>query len=354
VTPEKLKPGATFREIYSQADSCKRTLELADARSQLFDRLLPIDQYTDIILTGCGSSYNLARCASFAWSRILHRPVRAIASSELMGFPDVYLTDGAQPLVVAISRTGGTTEVQLAVQRLTREYDARALAVTGQAHSPVGAVCLAELAFAECHEESIVMTQAFTCMLTGLYLIADTVAGSRHKTEISQIPCLIAESIHKREELLRRSAEDERVNHFFFLGSGVMKGLADECALKMTEMALSQASSHRSLEFRHGPKAALDQNSSVILFPVAAERPYVETLLEEIQTTGAQILLVSDSIDGLSADFCSIVSGSGLSEFLRPALYAHIGQLLACWRATSRGLDPHSPRYLARTVLLDV
>src|SRR5262249_5397130 len=300
------------------------------------------------------SSYNLAKCASFAWSRIFGRPVRAIASSELMGFPEVYLTGDARPLVVAISRTGGTTEVQLAVQRLSREYDARALAITGQPDSPLGAVCQAELAFTECHEESIVMTRAFTCMLTGLYLVADGAAGSRHKAEISRIPGLIAESIESTGQLLRRTAEDERVNQFFFLGSGVMKGLADECTLKMTEMALSQASGHRSLEFRHGPKAALDEESQVILFPVTAERPYVETLLDEIQATRARILLVFDCVDGLSADFCPIVIGSELSEFLRPALYAHIGQLLACWRATLKGLDPHSPRYLARTVLLDV
>jgi len=271
-----------------------------------------------------------------------------------MGFPDVYLSHDARPLVVAISRTGGTTEVQLAVQRLTREYDARALAITGQPDSPVGAVCQAELAFTECHEESIVMTQAFTCILTGLYLVADGAAGLHHKTEISRIPGLIAESIQRSEELLRRAAEDQGVNQFFFLGSGVMKGLADECALKMTEMALSQASAHRSLEFRHGPKAALDENSRVILFPVAAERPYVDTLVDEIQATGARILLVTDCVDGRSADFSPIVIGNDLSEFLRPALYAHIGQLLACWRATSKGLDPRSPRYLDRTVLLDV
>src|SRR5262245_11988420 len=240
VTSEKSIPYATFREIYSQASSCENTLELAGPRSRLFDQLLPIDQYTDIILTGCGSSYNLAKCASFAWSRIFGRPVRAIASSELMGFPEVYLTGDARPLVVAISRTGGTTEVQLAVQRLSREYDARALAITGQPDSPLGAVCQAELAFTECHEESIVMTRAFTCMLTGLYLVADGAAESRHKAEISRIPGLIAESIESTGQLLRRTAEDERVNQFFFLGSGVMKGLADECTLKMTEMALSQ------------------------------------------------------------------------------------------------------------------
>src|SRR5260370_11643806 len=105
------KSDVTFREIYNQPRACEDTLARAEARLSLFAHLMPLDQYTDIIFTGCGSSYNLAKCASFAWSAIMHRPVRAVAASELMGFPDVYLAAGARPLLIAISSTGGTTEV---------------------------------------------------------------------------------------------------------------------------------------------------------------------------------------------------------------------------------------------------
>jgi glucosamine--fructose-6-phosphate aminotransferase (isomerizing) len=271
-----------------------------------------------------------------------------------MGFPETYLTAGARPLVLAISRTGGTTEVQLAVERMRSEYTARALAITGQPDSAVGAVCDAEIAFTECHEESIVMTQAFTCMLTGLCLLADGAAAWGYRSKVSLIPHLISASIGRNEETLRRIAEDRQTREFFYLGSGVMKGLSDECSLKMTEMALSPTMAHRSLEFRHGPKAALDEQSQVTIFPVAAERPHLETLLGEIRATQAQTLIVSSEGSPDSSGFKNLQLGAELPEFLRPALYAHIGQMLACWRSLSRGLNPHSPRHLARTVLLDV
>jgi glucosamine--fructose-6-phosphate aminotransferase (isomerizing) len=354
VSLEKCESAATLSEIHNQAKSCLVAVQRAEARFEIFDRLLPLEQYTDIILTGCGSSYNLAKCASLAWTGILRRPIRAVASSELMFYPELYLERHARPLVVAISRTGGTTEVQLAVERTRSAYGARALAVTVQPDSAVGTVCDAELAFTECYEESIVMTQAFTCMLTGLYLVADGAAGWRHKNEISLIPGLIAASLETSEEVVRRIAEDQGITDFFFLGSGAMKGLADECALKLTEMALSRALGHRSLEFRHGPKAALDERSQVIVFPVAAEHPYLETLLAELYATGAKTLVVSAASNKSTKNSCAIVLGQDLPELFRPALYAHVGQLLAFWRAISRGIDPHSPRHLDRTVLLDL
>jgi glucosamine--fructose-6-phosphate aminotransferase (isomerizing) len=266
--------------------------------------------------------------------------------------PEMLLESGARPLVIAISRTGGTTEVRLAVERL-RKYGASALAITGEPESPVGAVCDVEIAFGECHEQSVVMTQAFTCMLTGLYCLADGIAGWPSQSEIHGIPDLIAASLESSEDLLRPIAEQERTANFFFLGSGVMKGLADECALKMTEMALSSADAHQSLEFRHGPKAMLDPQSQIVIFPTAAERPYMDTLFSEIQATDANTLLVGEDRCPGCRNFSNIDMGAGLDEAFRPAVYAHVGHLLAFWRAMSKGLSPRSPRHLDRTVLLD-
>src|SRR5262249_49242213 len=155
-----------------------------------------------------------------------------------------------------------------------------------------------------------------------------------------------------------------------FLGSGPMKGLADECALKMTEMALSVASSFLTLEFRHGPKAALDSSTQVVLFPVESERPYLGRVREEIVETGAGLLVVSaqprgrmdqaeppsvmpPQIRDLGPQGVDIRFGNSISEILRPALYAHIGQLMGYWRAIAGKLNPDSPPYLKRTVLLE-
>jgi glucosamine--fructose-6-phosphate aminotransferase (isomerizing) len=347
------RPDATYYEIHSQAASCAETLARSEERLRAVTHLLPLEQYSDIILTGCGSSYNLAKCALYAWAGVLPVRPRAVPSSELIFYPESYVS-GPNPLVVAISRTGRTTEVRLAVERLRSGHGARALAITGMKQSPVGNVCDAELAFTECHEDSVVMTQAFTCMLTGLYLLADGDAGNRHRHDLSQIPRLIAAALQHTESVVRPLAEQEWTDEFFFLGSGVMKGLADECALKFTEMALSPALSHRSLEFRHGPKAALNEHSQVVVFPISAEGPHLARLLADINATEARTLLVGEGVAGADARSESLLMGQGLPEIFRPALYAHAGQLLGYWRAISRGLNPDSPPYLSRTVLLDV
>jgi glucosamine--fructose-6-phosphate aminotransferase (isomerizing) len=356
---EEEQSPVTLSEIYNQPRSSKATVERALDRLRLFSQFFPLDQYSDIIITGCGSSHNLAACASFAWSEMLNRPVAAVPSSELLHFPDHYLGLAARPLVIAISRSGGTTEVRLAVERLKRDYRARALAITGEQNGSVARVCDAELAFDECYERSVVMTQAFTSMLVGLYLLADGASGSRRYGEIAQLPELINRSLRSSEEVFRALAERYATGRFFFLGSGPMKGLADECALKLTEMALDTALSHRTLEFRHGPKATLVETDQVIIFPVRAERQHAQTLLAEIGATGAATLVVSSDDDApVSTKEARterfLLPGDAVADMFLPALYAHTGQLLAYWRAAGRDLNPDAPPHLARTVLLDV
>lgn len=334
----------TLSEIYHQAASCQRTVELACQRCSILEQFLPFDTYTDIVITGCGSSHHLAICASFAWSDVLERPVAAIASSELAHFPEHYLARDAKPLVIAISRSGDTTEVKLAVERLRREYCARSLAITTEGNE-VANVCDAGIVFDECLEQSVVMTQAFTCILVGLYLLVDGATGGERTRGISEIPRLIDEALRSTETVIRPLAEDHNISRFFFLGSGAMKGLADECALKLTEMALDTAFSYRTLEFRHGPKATLNSTDQVVVFPVDAERPHLDTLIGEIDATGARVLVIDAPLFA--------IRNSQIESF-RPALYAHIGQLLAYWRAAARDLNPDAPRHLKRTVLLDV
>jgi glucosamine--fructose-6-phosphate aminotransferase (isomerizing) len=349
----------TLSEIYHQAASCQRTVELAQERRRIFETFLPLENYTDIIITGCGSSHHLALCASFAWSEMLERPVAAVASSELAHFPEHYLARDAKPLVIAISRSGDTTEVKLAVEQLRRDYGARSLAITTEGNE-VANVCDAGIVFDECLERSVVMTQAFTCILVGLYLLADGATGERRAGEIGQLPRLINDAVQSTEREIRPLAEDQNIRRFFFLGSGPMKGLADECALKLTEMALDTAFSYRTLEFRHGPKATLNSTDQVIIFPVEAERPHLDTLVAEITATGARVLVafaqpleLADSRAAVLINPQSAIRNPQ-SEVFRPALCAHVGQLLAYWRAAARDLNPDAPRHLARTVLLNV
>ncbi|HYM00728.1 MAG TPA: hypothetical protein VEZ90_17365, partial [Blastocatellia bacterium] len=80
----------------------------------------------------------------------------------------------------------------------------------------------------------------------------------------------------------------------------------------------------------------------------------LDTLLCEIHETGARTLVVRDAFGWTEPGLDYLQTGGELSNTFRPAVYVHIGQLLACRRAIWKGLSANSPRHLSRTVLLDV
>lgn len=48
----------TLSEIYHQVASCQRTVELAQERSRIFETFLPLENDTDIIITGVVECFN--------------------------------------------------------------------------------------------------------------------------------------------------------------------------------------------------------------------------------------------------------------------------------------------------------
>jgi len=346
------EPGQfTFSEIYAQAHTASQTLARSCERSRMLASLGPLSQFDQILFTGCGSSYNLGRCAVWAWSSLLNKRVCALPAAELAHFPENYLSGQGKPLLFAISRTGGTAETVLAVETLHERFNAATVALTTEADRELPQVCHLSIDFSECKEQSLVMTQAFTCMLYSLYLLADSFSGAAWASQLANIPSAIGESLMRNEPVVRALGEDLSLSRFIFLGSGPFRGLAMEAALKMTEMAYETAQTYYTLEFRHGPKAALGPESIVIIYPVEAERRYLKVLIDEIAQTGARSLVIADR--PVDVDCEQLNFNSGLGDLFLPALFAHIGQQLAFWRACARGVDPDAPRYLVHTVKLD-
>jgi glucosamine--fructose-6-phosphate aminotransferase (isomerizing) len=340
----------TRQEIYAQAKAVRNTLELAPERSQQLARCFPLTQYTEVIFTGCGSSYHLAQGAAFAWARSTGARCHAHPSSELAHFPSSYLKDDSHPLVFALSRSGGTDETVLAIETLRSRYQATTIALTGETESEVGRLTDVHLVFHECREHSVVTTQAFTCIWLGLLLIADSCSGSRLIDSITSLPEVVETSLMGSELAVRPLAEDETADSFIFLGSGPFFPLVAEAALKMAEMALTHSVFYHTLEFRHGPKVVLSPRSRVVVFPAEVERPYIGTLLAEIEETGARALIVSDQPVATRSEQLNL--RSGFPELVQPVLFAHVVQQLAFWRALMRGFDPDTPPHLVRTVKL--
>jgi glutamine---fructose-6-phosphate transaminase (isomerizing) len=153
---------------------------------------------------------------------------------------------------------------------------------------------------------------------------------------------------------IRALGTTRRFVDFVFLGQGVHYWLAQEAALKMTEMSSSYAQAYHTLEFRHGPKsiASADTLITFLFSDAAAEEESL--LVAELKKLGAAIFVVANRATPVMRRDADLLIELGLDEpeYARLALAAIPAQLLGLAVGLRKGLNPDVPKNLTRAVAL--
>ncbi len=258
-----------------------------------------------IALIGCGSSWHAAKSLAALRESSGAGETDAFAASE-------GVLDRPYDQVVAISRSGRTTEIRRALGRVREGTETAA--IVGDPASPVAAACdvVFDLGFAD--DRSVVQTRFVTSVVCfgraalglatdGLFAAAEAAIAEPHPVEL------------------------EGVDRAVVLGHGWGVGLADAAALALRETAQMWAEAYPAMEYRHGPIATAGPGALVWLL----DEPPMK-LVDEIRGTGA--VVVVPKLDPLA-------------EVVRI-------QRLAVALAEHRGLDPDRPPNLERAVVLDL
>ncbi len=258
-----------------------------------------------VAIIGCGTSFFMAQCFADVRERSGHGETDAFPASE---FPSRRSYDA----LVALTRSGTTTEVLRLLGSLRSGTGPRTVAITADPDTPVVGLTDHQVVLDFADEKSIVQTRFATTSLAlwrawlGEDLTAVVGQGRSALTD-------------------RLSPRTLEAAQFTFLGSGMSVGIANEAALKLREASQSWTESYPAMEFRHGPISVVGRTSTVWMFGAAPPG-----LLNDLQVTGAQV--ESSGLDPMA-------------DLIR-------AQRLAVALAEAKGLNPDEPRHLARSVLL--
>lgn len=249
----------TADEIASQPDCWVRAQE--QVRSGVSG--LP-EPHERVLALGCGTSYYVA--AAYAWLREQrgHAPTDAVVASELPPILREY------DRVVAISRSGTTTEVHEALLRLRDR--APITAVLGTLGTPIAALAtdVVDLSYAD--ERSIVQTRFPTTLLT--LLRAQLGDGEQAQAEL----------VDGGRQATNAEVSEAAPRQLIVLASGWAAALAQEAALKCRESAGMWAEAYATGEYRHGPISVAGPGTLVwAMTPLSA----VEAAA--IEATGARV-----------------------------------------------------------------
>jgi fructoselysine-6-P-deglycase FrlB-like protein len=303
VNSTDLLPGAGAHlaaELATQPDDWLTARDLAREHAGLLPQ--PGER---VAILGCGSSLYVGHAVA------AKREAAGLGETDAWPAGDT-VPDRPYDRIVAITRSGTTTEVLDALDRLAGR--APVTVITADPTSPVadrGEVISLEYA----DEKSVVQSRTMTSGVAMFrWHLGEDLSGAVEEA---------------REVLaLDESWFDElrRIDQFSFVGAGWTYGLAEEAALKLKESTQAWTESWHQSEYRHGPISIAEPGRAVWAFG-----PLIPNFERDVKATGATLL--HSDLDPLA-------------ELLKV-------HRLCLLRATDRGLDADRPRNLTRSIILD-
>lgn len=311
-----------------------------------------------VVFTGAGTSAFAGEVLAPVLARRLGRRVDAVATTDVVANPGECFAENVATLLVSFARSGDSPE-SLAATRLADHHLAEVhhLLIT----------CNAEDALAQEHrsrpdsrllltppaanDQGFAMTSSFTCMTMLALLAFGDYDGAGDP--LAQRLADAADDVLATHSGNARALAATRPSRLVYLGSGALKGLAHESALKVLELTGGRVIgvSESSLGFRHGPKAILNDTTVAVVF--ASNDPYTRRYdldiayeLGRALPTGHAILITADG-DG-SQDDASVVTWrlpglTGLDDAAAALPAVLCAQLIALNLSLANGRTPDNP-----------
>jgi glutamine---fructose-6-phosphate transaminase (isomerizing) len=335
----------TWSEIQSQPQAWAAALELLHGQSAAILSLYRSQPFDQVVFTGCGSTYYLSLAAAASLREIGGIGAVGQPASEIWLYPRTTFPTNQRTLLVAVSRSGETTETLRAVEAFRAAGRGPVLTLSCYADRPLAQFGDLNLVIEAGQEHSIAQTRAFsTLYLATLYLAALYADRADLLAELGRLPAACRQVLDTYRPLAHELAANERLERCFFLGSGARYGLAAELSLKMKEMSLSESEPFHFLEYRHGPQSMANPGTLILGLLSDTNRAHETAVLSDMRAHGARCV-------ALGARGADVELAAG-DEMVRGPLYLPFGQMLAYERAIWRGLTPDRPHQLSAVVKL--
>lgn len=303
-----------------------------------------------IAIAARGTSDNAARYAQYLFGVHLGLPVALAAPSisTLYGHPPRY----RKTVMIGISQSGKSVDVAQVVTD-AKAQGALTISLTNDPDSPMARDAAHHIDLNAGAERSVAATKTYTAELTALALIAAHYKGDQAMLEdLRQLPAQVEATLGLLPMLRDRAERFRFMTHCVTLGRGYNYATAFEIALKLKELTYVIAEPYSSADFRHGPKAMIEEDFPVIaIAPGGAAFADMRSLLEEMRNRRADLTVISGEQTALECGQLRLALPLGVPEWLSPVISVIPGQLLALMTAITKGYDPDSPRGLTKVTV---
>lgn len=332
----------TEKEIYGQYNALQKTYQLFEEKEQDIRALFREKEFSSISFIGCGSSYSLAKSAAASASVRLDIPAYAYAAGDIMLNLPSYLPVLKNTLMVAISRSGSTSEVLMAVEAAQEALDVTCVSICAQENALIEKLADLSLEMPWAFDESVCQTRCVTNLYTANLLFIAACAGDKDTYKAVVDVISMGESHLQKITPEIQSQAKKGWSNVVVLADGELGGIAEEGALAFTEISLLSSRYFHLMDVRHGPIVLIDENTLVVAAITADDEAHQYKLLEDIKARGATVVTFGTREEVPHSD-CHISVQKQEVTAAYGILFIALPQLLSYYKAKELNINPDQP-----------
>ncbi len=361
---EKMKDlGAvyTVSEIRQQPMLWEETYNIVKENEEKIKSFLSrsLKENTRIVLTGAGTSDYVGDTIYTYLAKKLNLRVEAIASTDLVSNPEEFIEEDVPTILVSYARSGNSPESVGAFNLFKDNVkDISQLVITCNSEGELAKKAsisdrdLCVLMPENSNDKSFAMTSSFSCMLLASLLIFDIKNLEENKKYVD-IVINQGNSILDTKWADIKELTELKSERVVYLGSGALKGLCQEMALKNLELTSGKVVSvcESVLGFRHGPKSIINDETLVIFMNSNNKYTnlYDMDLIKEINSDSGnhKLAVISYEKNEELKDVCDKyieIDGQTIPEVYTVFNYMLFGQIFGLFNSIRLGISPDNPR----------
>jgi tagatose-6-phosphate ketose/aldose isomerase len=313
-----------------------------------------------VLLIGAGTSDYIGQCLHLLLRHEWQCEVIAVSSTSLLVDFTEYLIAGKPYLWISFSRSGESPEGVAVLERALDELpDVHHLVISCNAEGRMiqlakgQANCLGIVLDDATNDRGLAMTSSFSNMVLAGQMLAHAFSSTSYEPIFEEMVAAGRDFLPRAAEMAEKLAQDG-YQRACFVGSGLLAGVAQESALKLLELTAGQVKtmSESTLGLRHGPMAALDEETLFVSFLSSSEarRNYEFDLLREIGEKRLVRMRLAVAGSGGALEACDVAERclAPASEWTIPDLYRPVvdvifGQMMGLFSSLRLGLKPDTP-----------
>ena len=338
-----------FREIHTQYDALEQTRLLVEERIGAVSGLI---QSNPLVIVGSGSSYAVARSAALMARLRLGNPAIAIAAGDLLLHMDVYRPALEGCVLVALSRSGETSEVVRSIEAMRASgIRFKVLGVSCTGGSTLSGQSDLALDMPWAFDESVCQTRTVSCLFFFCAYMTAKLAGDGALLRDLIKTIEAGPSYMRRVEPMLEDVARRPWTHAVVLGDAELGGLCEEGALAFKEICQLPSNYYHLLDVRHGPMVLVGPQTLVIAALSANDNELELALVRDALEKGAAVVAYSD----LKLDLPGVVNihfGEALLPPARGIPFIAVCQLISYHKSFLTGANPDEPDGLSPWIRL--